>query len=289
MANHSGVIVRASRVVSVIKERVLLGHDGVANDGAGIPRAFFAMLGRDLFVTGREAPIFLAQVVLQPLFLLFVFGRVLIELGFARAGYGQVLFPGIVALTAAVTALQTIAFPLVREFSFTREVEDRLLAPLPVAGVAVEKIVFAALRGLVAATVMFPVGVVVLGSVPWRASAVPLVLAITVLAALNGSVLGLTFGTLVPANRINIVFTLLLTPLLFTGCCQYSWRSLSRLAWFKWLTTVNPITYASEGLRAALVPSVPHMAPWVAVVMSLVFMGVFGAIGIWGFGRRAVD
>ncbi|MGA8370320.1 MAG: hypothetical protein WB765_09345, partial [Acidimicrobiales bacterium] len=37
-------------------------------------RAFVAVLGRDLFVTGRELPIFLAQVILQPFFFLFVFG-----------------------------------------------------------------------------------------------------------------------------------------------------------------------------------------------------------------------
>ena len=60
-----------------------------------------AILRRDLFVTGREFPVFLAQVILQPLFLLFVFGKVLTELGYARPGYEQVLFPGLVALAAA--------------------------------------------------------------------------------------------------------------------------------------------------------------------------------------------
>ena len=40
-------------------------------------RAFRAVLGRDVFVTWSELPVFLAQVILQPLFLLFVFGKVL--------------------------------------------------------------------------------------------------------------------------------------------------------------------------------------------------------------------
>ena len=35
---------------------------------------FLAILWRDVFVTGRELPVFLAQVILQPLFMLFVFG-----------------------------------------------------------------------------------------------------------------------------------------------------------------------------------------------------------------------
>jgi ABC-2 type transport system permease protein len=37
-------------------------------------RAFLAVLYRDLYVTWRELPAFLAQVFLQALFLLFVFG-----------------------------------------------------------------------------------------------------------------------------------------------------------------------------------------------------------------------
>ncbi len=252
-------------------------------------RAFAAVLGRDLFVTGRDAPIFLAQVILQPLFLLFVFGRILGDLGYTRAGYAHLLFPGIVALTATLTGLQSTAFPLVIDFSWTKEIEDRLLAPLPVAWVAVEKIVYAALRALAAAAVMFPVGVLVLGSIPWRAAGAPLVVGILVLGSLNGAALGLVLGTLVPANRINVIFALVLTPLLFTGCSQYPWPSLSRLEWFKWLTTVNPLTYISEGMRAALIPSVAHMAPWVCVLMSLAFLVALSAVGIRGFLRRAVD
>src|ERR1039458_9134104 len=91
-----------------------------------------AILRRDLFVTGREFPIFLAQVILQPLFLLFVFGKVLTQLGYARPGYAEVLFPGLVALAAVLTGLQSTALPLVIEFSYSNEIEDRLLAPLPI-------------------------------------------------------------------------------------------------------------------------------------------------------------
>lgn len=252
-------------------------------------RAFLAVLGRDLFVTGRDAAIFFAQVILQPLFLLFVFGRILSDLGYLKGNYAELLFPGIVALTATLTSLQSTAFPLAIEFSYTKEIEDRLLAPLPVAWVAVEKVVYAALRALVAAAVMFPVGVLVLGSIPWRTSSLPLVVVILVLGALSGGTLGLTLGTLVPFNRINILFALVLTPLLFTGCSQYPWPSLSRLEWFKWVTTVNPLTYISEGMRAAVVPSTPHMAPWVCIAMSLVFLVVFGYVGIRGFISRAID
>jgi len=252
-------------------------------------RTFAAVLWRDVYVTGKELPVFLAQVVLQPLLLLFVFGRILTELGYARHGYADLLFPGIVALTAVLTSLQGTALPLVIDFSFTKEIEDRLLAPMPIAWLAVEKMVFGAMRAVAAAVVMFPVGVAVLGSIPWRASGVPLLVAALLLGSLVGSAIGLTLGTAVTPNRINVVFALVLLPLTFTGCSQYPWESLHRLEWFQWLTTLNPLTYVSESMRAALVPSVPHIRPWVSLVMLLLALAVFGTTGIRGFLRRALD
>jgi len=255
----------------------------------GPARAFLAVLWRDLYVTGRELPVFLAQVVLQPLFLLFVFGKVLTDLGFTQPGYTRVLFPGIVALTAVVTGLQSTAFPLVIDFSFTKEIEDRLLAPLPVGMVAVEKVVFASMRALLAALVMLPIGVWVLGSIPWRASGVPLFVTVLVLGCLVGSCLGMIMGTAVPPNRINVMFALVLTPLLFTGASQYSWTSLDDLRWFQVVTALNPMTYVSEGMRAALVPDVPHIRPWVSVLVLVATIVVSLAVGIRLFLRRAVD
>jgi len=255
----------------------------------GAPGVFMAVLWRDIFVTGRELPVFLAQVILQPLFMLFVFGKVLSNLGYTRPGYAHLLFPGIVALTALLTSLQSTALPLVLEFSFTKEIEDRLLAPIPVALVAVEKMVFAAMRALVAAIVMFPIGILILGSVPWRAAGAPLFVVIVLLGTLVGAAMGLTMGTLVPPNRITIAFTLVLTPLLFTGCSQYPWPSLDRLPWFQVVTLFNPLTYVSEGMRGALVPEVPHIRPWICIAALLVSIAIFSAIGIRGFMRRAID
>ncbi len=256
---------------------------------ADVARAFFSILGRDLFVTGRDLPTFLAQVILQPFFMVFVFGKVLTSLGFARAGYAELLLPGIIALTVALTALQGTALPLVIDFSFTKEIEDRLLAPLPVSFVALEKIVFGTMRALVAGAVMFPIGWLVLGTLPFHTDRVWMLAAFLLLGAVMGSCLGLTLGTLVQPSQISIVFALVLTPLLFTGCSQYPWPSLSRLRWFQDLTLVNPLTYMSEGVRASMVPQVPHMRPWVAVTVLAFATAVLTVTGVSGFLRRAVD
>ena len=212
---------------------------------------------------------FLAQVILQPLFLLFVFGKVLGSLGYTQNGYSDLLFPGLLALTAVITGMQTLAFPLVVEFGWTKEIEDRLLAPMSTALVAAEKVLFASFRAIIATAIMIPVGILVLGSIPWRWSGVPLLVVALLLGSVLGAGLGLVMGTLVVPQRINIVFSLVFTPLLFTGCSQYPWPSLSKLPWFQVVTACNPMTYVSESMRAALVPSVPHIAVWVCIVVLI--------------------
>jgi ABC-2 type transport system permease protein len=252
-------------------------------------RAFLAVLRRDLYVTWSELPVFLAQVILQPLFLLFVFGKVLGSLGYTNHGYSHLLFPGLLALTSVITSMQTLAFPLVVEFGWTKEIEDRLLAPMATSLVAAEKVIFATFRAMIATTIMIPVGILILGSIPWRWSGVPLLVVALVLGSLLGAGLGLVLGTLVVPSRINIVFSLVFTPLLFTGCSQYPWPSLSRLEWFQVVTACNPMTYVSEAMRGALVPVVPHIEPWVCLVVLVGSLCVLMALGVRGFYRRAID
>jgi ABC-2 type transport system permease protein len=252
-------------------------------------RAFRAVLYRDLYVTWRELPAFLAQVILQPLFMLFVFGKVLGSLGYTQHGYTDLLFPGLLALTAVITAMQTLAFPLVAEFGWTKEIEDRLLAPMPTSYVAAEKILFALLRSLTATLIMIPVGILILGSIPWRWAGLPLFLVTVVLGAVLGASLGLVLGTLVKPNRINIVFSLVFTPLLFTGCSQYPWPSLEQIRWFQIVTACNPMTYVSESLRGAMVPEVPHIQPWICLVVLVFSVNVLIFVGLRGFYRRAID
>jgi ABC-2 type transport system permease protein len=253
-------------------------------------RAFFALCGRDLWVTIRhEFGSFLAQALLQPIFLLFVFGRVLPEIGAARPGYGTQLLPGVMALTLVLTALQNTALPLVIEFSFTKEIEDRLLAPLPVAAVAVQKILIAAMRGVLAGLLILPLAALILpGGVHVSGPDWPALIGIFVFGSLAAGAMGLVLGTAVPPNRISVAFAVVLTPLIFTGCTFYPWISLAHLRWFQVFTLINPLTYVSEGLRGALT-TLPHLAAgWIALGLAVALIG-FGLLGTRLFIRRAID
>jgi ABC-2 type transport system permease protein len=217
--------------------------------------AFWAILRRDVVVTARDFVPFLLQTLLQPLFFLFIFGAVLPKIGLARAGFGSVLLPGIVALTALTAALQGVTLPLVLDLGFAREIDDRLLSPLPISMVAVEKIIFAALRGIIAGLVIFPLARWILGAeFAVRTDRIGFLILVLVLTAFVGASLGMMIGTLIKPEQIGLMFALILTPLLFTGCTYYPWSLLSTLKWFQIVTLFNPLTYAAEGMRAAMVP-----------------------------------
>ena len=257
--------------------------------------AFLAILRRDLTVTGREFISFLLQVLLQPLFFLFIFGKVLPSIGIAQQGFGALLLPGIVGLTVVITALQGVTLPLVLDLGFAHEIDDRLLAPLPVSLVAIEKVLFAAMRGLVAGAIIFPLAYWILGSgFQVRSDSIGVIIGILVLTAFAGASLGLTIGTLVKPEQIGLMFSLIFTPLIFTGCTYYPWGRLDGIKWFQIITLFNPLTYATEGLRYAMVPrihgqTIPTLGiGWVVLGLSVTLV-VFLYLGIRTFRRRVIN
>jgi ABC-2 type transport system permease protein len=52
---------------------------------------------------------------------------------------------------------------------------------------------------------------------------------------------------------------------------------------------LNPVVYASEGLRGVLAPGVPHIATWItASALAAIDLGMI-ALGIKKFRRKAVS
>jgi ABC-2 type transport system permease protein len=257
--------------------------------------AFVAIVSRDLLVIRREILVFLLQTLIQPLFFLFVFGKVLSTIGAANVSFSTVLLPGVVALTVFLTALQGPAVDLARDLNVIREIDDRLLAPLPTALVAVEKVLLAALRALIGGAFIFPLAYWILGSgFQVRTDMLGVLIGLMVLVALVGASVGLVLGTAAPIQLLPLIFALVLTPLIFTGCTFYPWASLGAIKWFQVVTLFNPLTYAAEGMRYAMVPLVHGQAlqtlaiGWVGLSLCTSFI-----VCLWGglklFRRRVVS
>src|SRR6266581_7745731 len=109
----------------------------------------------------------------------------------------------------------------------------------------------------------------------------------------NGAGKTTTIGTLVKPEQIGLMFSLIFTPLIFTGCTYYPWGALDSIRWFQIITLFNPLTYAAEGLRFAMVPSFYGHAlstlamPWIILGLSVTIV-VFCIFGIRTFRRRVV-
>ena len=265
------------------------------NNARAALTAFLAIVRRDLLVTRREALTLAVQMLAQPLFFLFVFGKVLPTIGAASPGFSTLLLPGVVALTVFVTTLQGPSVELARDLGFTREIEDRLLAPLPIALVAVEKLLLSAMRGFLAGALVFPLAYWVLGdSYQVRTDLLGVLVALMVLVALVGAAVGLVLAAVAPIQLLPLIFALVLTPLVFTGCTFYPWASLGAIKWFQVLTLFNPLTYAAEGMRYAMIPPAHGLPPqtlgigWVVLALSGAFILCLGG-GIRLFHRRVVS
>ena len=97
-------------------------------------RAFGALLRRDLRVLGKEKWMFLGRTIMQPLLLIFVFTYVFPKIGEGigsrPSSFATLLVGGTIASAMIFQGVQAVALPLVQDFGYTREIEDRVLAPL---------------------------------------------------------------------------------------------------------------------------------------------------------------
>ncbi len=263
-------------------------------------RAFAGLLLRDLRVLRREIAPFLIRIAMNPLLFLFVFTYVMPHMSgggspmagmmAGKGGFGTVLLPGLMAVAIMFSGIAAVALPLSQEFGITREIDDRVMCPLPVAAVAVEKIVFSAMQSVIAAALVFPLAYYI-PSVPVQAhvSSWWFLAAVLVLASLAAGALGLTIGTAVPPKQIGLIFGVVVVPITFLGCVYYPWAALTHIKWLQMGVLVNPIVYMSEGLRSALTPGLDHMPNALILAMLVFFTALLTWVGMKGFLRRVVS
>lgn len=250
---------------------------------------FFALLMRDLHVARRNFVPLLLQTLVQPMLFVFVFGRIMTSGGFLPPEYKALLLPGIVAITMVFSGIQAVSMPLISELQFTREIEDRLLAPINAQWVAVEKVVAGMLQAVIAGAVVFPAAWLLMGSgIDLDAPRALALVGVGLLVAMLASAGGLALGSSVGPTHIGLMFSLVMAPLIFLGCTYYPWSALESFPILQRAVLINPIVYASEGLRSSLAPGFPHL-PLPADVLALLGMDLLVmSIGIRQFMRKVV-
>jgi len=253
-------------------------------------KTFLALLARDAHVARRNFVPLLLQTFLQPMMFVFIFGRVMVSSGYMPPAYKSLLLPGIMAISMVFTGVWAVAMPLIAEFQFTHEIEDRLLAPIEISWLAIEKVVFGTLQSLIAGLVVIPAAWLLLRPGVELNMRSPLSFAsVTLLVALFSACGGLALGCSVSQTQIGLMFSMVLTPMIFFGCAYYPWSALRNFPILQIAVLVNPLVYASEGLRGTLVPQFPHLS-MLAVFVGLIFFNtLLLGVGLRQFHRKAVS
>lgn len=259
-------------------------------------RAVWGLVLRDLRVLRRTFGPFVVRTVMNPMLFVFVFTYVLPSIGQGvtpspgGATYATILVPGLVAVGMMFTGISAVALPLSMELGGTREIEDRVLAPIPVEFVAIEKLCFGAAQATLGGAVVLPlVTFIPATAVHVRIEDWPLFLVVLLLASLAAGALGLALGTAVRPQQIGLMFAVVVTPIMFLGCVYYPWAMLRAIPWLQWLVLLNPLVYMSEGLRAVLTPDVPHMPVWAFLGALTIATLLLGAVGVRGFAKRTIS
>lgn len=249
---------------------------------------FLAMLARDAHVARRNSVQLAFQTLLQPMLFVFVFGRVMTSSGLMSAQFKSLLLPGIVALSMIMTGVWAVTMPLIGEFQFSKEIEDRLLAPMDLEWLAVEKVVAGMIQALVSGLMVIPLGWLVMGGVSMSGAKLGLFFLQALLVAMLSATLGLVLGCSIGQQQVGLMFSMVMTPMIFFGCTYYPWTALAKFPILKRVVLINPLVYASEGFRSALVPQSPHLPQAVILTALVAFDTGLLLFGLRQFRRKAL-
>jgi ABC-2 type transport system permease protein len=248
--------------------------------------AFMALLRRDLLVASRNAFPMLMATLTQPILVVLVFGNILPRLGLVADQFRTVMVPGLMSITMLMAGVQGVLMPMMTDLSGSREVDERLLAPLSVTAVAAEKIVAGAIHAGVAGLIALPAMMLLMHQVagvavhPNWAALLPLV----VLCGLLSAAFGMTIGARAQPRFSGLLFAVILGPMMLFGCAYYPYAALNVLGLFQYVFLLNPLVFMSEAMRLAVTPDVPHMP------IPLLFAGLVGCVLAFGWiGARTFE
>ena len=211
--------------------------------------------------------------------------------GFLPASYKSLLLPGIIAISMVFTGIWAVAMPLIAEFQWTREIEDRLLAPIDI---ALDRDRESRRRNAAGAGRRTGRDSAGLAGAASRSGhqhrrAAELFAIMLVLIAIFSACGGLALGCSINQQHIGLMFSMVMTPMIFFGCTYYPWSALKTFPILQKAVLINPLVYASEGMRAALVPQFPHLSTVAILLMLLIFDIGLLWIGLRQFHKKAIS
>lgn len=245
--------------------------------------AFRTMVKRDLLIQARDKWEFVFRVAMLPFMLILLYGYILPRVGLVPATFPNQMFPGMVGMSILVTGIHGTAVPLTMDFNMSREIEDRLMAPVNIRVVALAKMFVGIIESWIGGLIVLPLSLIFMGSsldLIFSIQDIPILILILLLSGISSATLGLLVGTIIKPSQIAAMFPGFLMPMVFLGAIFFSWNALSVTPIIKILVLANPLVYVNEALRAVLTPQISHMPIFysiLGIVLSILIMGYFGA------------
>jgi len=113
--------------------------------------------------------------------------------------------------------------------------------------------------------------------------------AVCLLVAFMASAGGLTLGCTIGQTQIGLMFSLVIAPMMMFGCAYYPWSKLAAFPTLQIAVLVNPLVYASEGLRGTIAPQFPHIPTLIVIGALLVLDAILLIAGLRKFNNKAVS
>jgi len=209
--------------------------------------------------------------------MLLVFAYIMPAFGLA-ADYGGFMIASVCASAGLTTSFGYIA-GLVADFEGDRIIDYTTTLPIPSWLVFIRFIIYFTIALSLIGILVLPVGKLLLwNSFSFARTSFWKFGIIFVLTNIFFSVLSLITASYVRSlARIDTVWMRLIYPLWFFGCFQFSWQSLYNVSpVLAYINLLNPLTYATEGTRAAILGQEGSLNFWVCIAALCAFILIGG-------------
>jgi ABC-2 type transport system permease protein len=250
-------------------------------------KVFLQLLRRDLtiFLNGFGGRLFNIGCWLVPNVI--VFNQILPLLG-VQSDYGIFVLVGAIATVGLFTSVSGIP-TLLTDITDNQAIYYYLSLPLPQWLVFVRYAISFSLNAGLIAIGLLPISKLILGSTMDLShfSFLKFLIFFPVLQLFFGF-----FALALAAGIDNIdqyenAWVRVVFPLWFMGGYQFPWAAMhQQLPWLSYITLANPITYAIEGFRAAVLGQMGYLNFWVCLMVLVGFTLVTGYWGVRRFVKR---
>lgn len=202
---------------------------------------------------------------------LFVTGYLMQAFGL-QADYGPFQLGGVLA-SVGLFDLYGNAINFISDIEGDRTIFYYLSLPGSAATILLSYVCYYAIICISMSVLLLPIGKLLLGSqfaltnISWAQLLLFIVLINGVFATTT-----LLLAAIVPSmDKVENIWTRVIFPLWYLGGFQFSWQAVHAcLPWFSYVMLCNPMTYMTEGIRAALLGQEGYLNFWLCCAVLII-------------------